>query len=401
VILALGPTTARLIGRVSGSVFVCPLRSREEPVKMVLLLLALLGVVDLATGLDDTLPDDQAFAAAIDAALASDDPVVRLGPGTLILTGSPLALREMAPQETNRDLHGLRITGAGPLLTTVRGISANGFDVFQLNIVSNATIDSLAIESIKTGTSNTGCNGISLTNGCRNIVVRNVHVRGLPYVLLADRYDGGKGITVQCGTFGVERTDGIVIEGCRISDCPVGFGLDCDPALGLPPRSVSFVANVIERCCLPFYVSYTNTSLPYLRELICDIRITDNVAQDCRRFGMVCRAPRTTVANNVFENTTAPAIPDPYQTQWPDTGFLLAGGYDCNVTDNTWRCAWPQQAFVAIGNDSLPTVRCEFRGNTLSGPASFGFFKLPGHILWSTIRRNEITGSDVAIDPEF
>lgn len=358
-------------------------------------------VVEITSGLDDLAPDDLVLDAAISTALASDDPVVSIGQGTLVLSIYPAALRETDPVRKNRDLQNLRITGSGSGTTLIRGVSELGFDVLQLNAVSNLTIDSLAIESIKTGTSSTGCNGISLTNGCRNIVIRDVHVRSLPYVLLADRFDGGKGVTIQTGLYGVEPTDGIVVDRCRVSDCAVGLGLDVAPVPGLVPGTVLFTNNTVERSCLAFYSSFAETSVGLGYVPGCDIQYTGNLAFDCKRTAFVTRTPNLTFQYNSSMTTQYPSIPDPYQDQYPDMQIVVAGGVGCTVTYNSLTCSLPQNAFIAIGSANAATVGCSFLENTLSGPANYGFDRLPGVMFRTHIRDNAIEGCAVDVDPRL
>jgi hypothetical protein len=364
-----------------------------------LLTASLWTAVELTTGLNDAAPDDAAFAAAVTAALATDDKVLHIGPGVVTLSASPEVLRERNPAANgNKDLHGLRITGSGATQTVIRGISVAGFDVFQLNAVSRLTIDSLAIESIKTGTSQVGCNGVSLTNGANQITLRDLHVRSLPYVLLPDRYDGGKGITVQTGTKGVEASDAILMERCRISDCPIGFGLDCDPTIPKPPRSITVVNNHIERCALPFSIGFSS-SLPGGGDLP-DFQLTlsDNLVLDGLRVAVISRAPRVTMTHNVIVMTRPPSLPDPYQSRFPDLGIVLQSCHKCDVSFNAITQIWPIYGFFGIQGSPVPTSECTIVGNYLYGPAVYGFLSLGGTFKDMTIEVNRVRGSDTEFD---
>lgn len=124
------------------------------------------------------------------------------------------------------DLQGLVIYGDGEN-TKIHGVSATGFDVFQLNGVSNISIHDLSIDAKKTTTDTTnGVNGISITNGSNNIMIERVYVDNLPYVVKDQYVDGGKGITLQNSGNNNGDIYNVKISDCVVTNSPSGIWLD-------------------------------------------------------------------------------------------------------------------------------------------------------------------------------
>jgi hypothetical protein len=121
-----------------------------------------------------------------------------------------------------RDYGGIRVYGDGAD-TILKTTSNDGADVLQLNAVENLTIERLKVTAILTGTSGAGSNGISITNGGRNIHL-DVIAEDLPYVDKTSYLDGGKAISIQpsSSTNPLENITGRVIAR-RVG---YGFGMD-------------------------------------------------------------------------------------------------------------------------------------------------------------------------------
>jgi hypothetical protein len=356
------------------------------------------AVIEISTGLNDNQPDDAALSLAIEEALLEAEPEVRIGAGTLILTAPPIALNVSGSVQ---DRKGLRLAGAGRDETVIRGVSNTTTDVLRLSAVSNVLVESLTIEAVRTGSSSAGYNGISLANGARNVAIRDVHFRQLPYETTSSSFASGRAVVVQLGTRPAQQTYNITIDDCCISDCAVAFQLlGAANRRGLP-QSISFTRNVVERCCLPVAVSFPAKSSGSADVPGFQLRVEDNTFTDCTRQAVLERAARVSYQNNMAVTAKIPALPDPYQSRWPDLGLVLAGGTKCDVSYNVVTTLPASSALMAVGDSALPTSQCQIVGNYLYGAAEFGLCKLAGDVANLDVEDNRIRGCAVEIDPEL
>ena len=117
---------------------------------------------------------------------------------------------------------GVRVYGQGSG-TVFRTTSDDGADVLQLNAVQGISIDSLKITAIKTETTGAGSNGVSITNGGKDIYV-DVICEDLPYVDAGSFIDGGKAASIQPSTT-VNEVENIKIN-VVAKNVAYGFGMD-------------------------------------------------------------------------------------------------------------------------------------------------------------------------------
>ena len=126
-----------------------------------------------------------------------------------------------------RDYKGAALIAQGPG-TVFKTTSADGADVFQLNCVSNLSI--LGFPTIKaslTATLGAGSNGVSITNGARNVFVE-VEAEDLPYVDKGSYLDGGKAITIQTGSLTQLPIENVHMHCRRAKNCAYGYEASLD-----------------------------------------------------------------------------------------------------------------------------------------------------------------------------
>lgn len=123
------------------------------------------------------------------------------------------------------DFGGIVIYGDGRK-SILKTTSVTGADVLQLNVVANVTFRDLAITATLTGLLGAGSNGISMTNGCQNISLFNIHCFDLPYVDQGTFGDGGKAFTLQTGILTTRANKNIKIVSCSAVNCLYGYGMD-------------------------------------------------------------------------------------------------------------------------------------------------------------------------------
>jgi hypothetical protein len=349
-------------------------------------------VTDHGVDLTDDQPDDDGFSKALQLAVEQGG-ICRIGPGTLTLTKYPAELRQDGKIETNRDLRGLIIEGAGADETTVHGVSARGFDVFQLNGVENLTIRRLAITAAKTTNDQTqGVNGVSMTNGTAKVRIEQVAVRKLPYVLKPNRFDGGKAFTVQQGTFGAVSCTDIEIRDCAVSDTPIGFGLDADPNQAALPGKIVVRDNRFERVSLGFSLSFSAKKSGGVDVPGFGIEITGNTLVDVTRVMFVGRAPDVVFRNNTATTTDLPELPDPIIH--PGVPLVVIGGVRGRIEDNRFEYQSKVPAFLLIGGaaGNGNTDRFVLSNNEFSGPAVVGVLPLNPGITNSRFAGNTFAG---------
>jgi hypothetical protein len=358
-------------------------------------------VTSYGANLSDDLPDDEAWSNCLQAAIAAGG-VCRVGPGTLTLTKYPAELRQTAAITANRDLKGLIIEGAGEDQTTVHGVSPKGFDVFQLNAVSNVTIRKLTITAVKTTEDQTqGVNGISLTNGSANVTVEHVTVRKLPFVVKPGRFDGGKAFTVQQGALGAESSTEIEIRDCSVFDTPIGFGLDADPNQPVLPGRIAIRRCRFERVSLGFSLSMAELKARAFDVPGFGIEITGNTLVDAARVLFISRAPGVVFTGNTATTKQLPDLPDPFIH--PGIPLAIIGGPRAKIEDNTLEHQPQTAAFVLIGGArGGPTSdRLSLSNNQFSGTAKIGVQLLDAGVTNSRFQGNTFIGAVRDRDPQL
>lgn len=200
------------------------------------------------------------------------------------------------------DLHNVVILGDGKA-TLFHGdadIAGQPFDVFNLNRVENVTLKDFSITETFTGVYNDGANGVSIVNGCKNVIVDGIEAYDLPYYVGVAIY-GGKGVTVQNSTsYTVNDSNGIVVKNCYLHDLPFGFDLD---SVGTITYSQSGVVtnNIIENCS---YIGIAGSlSDNYTNPVSYDI--SNNTVRNCKIGIAISRGAGWIVSNNVITSDKA------------------------------------------------------------------------------------------------
>lgn len=355
-------------------------------------------VTDYGADLADDKPDDDAFSQCLKAAIEKGG-ICHIDAGKLILTHYPAELRQDGTITKNRDLNGMVIEGAGADETTVHGISAKGFDIFQLNGVANLTIRNLTITAEKTSKDETqGVNGISMTNGTANVLIEGVSVRKLPYVLKPGRFDGGKAFTVQQGTLGAASCTDIEVRDCQVFDTPIGFGLDADPNQKALPGKIAVRKNRFERVSLAFALSFSGKTAGGAEVPGFGIEITENMLIDVTRVLFIGRAPDVVFRDNTATTKALPDLPDPIiHTGIP---IVLIGGPRAVLENNTIEYQPKVPTFVLVGSagGNVNLDKVEMTGNAFRGPAEVGVKLLNQGVTNSRFRGNTFDGTKTERD---
>lgn len=101
--------------------------------------------------------------------------------------------------------------------------SPDGADVFQMNCVSDLNIIGFPVlKGTLTRGDSSGTNGVSITNGGKNIFIE-VEADSLPFTVTSSGLDGGKAVTIQNGPSAVLPYQNIKINCRRAHNCPYGF----------------------------------------------------------------------------------------------------------------------------------------------------------------------------------
>lgn len=155
-----------------------------------------------------------------------DNSVVYLPQGEYIIDIYLDALRTDTVTNSPRDFRGMTIRGDGKN-TLIHGKSdTDRFDVLQINEGCNLNIENLSLTETSTAQVTWGVNGISLTNGCHDITVKNVHAFNLPVYVGGGYVDGGKAFTVQTGNANAVNVTNITFDGCTCENVALGFEFD-------------------------------------------------------------------------------------------------------------------------------------------------------------------------------
>lgn len=330
-------------------------------------------VTAYGANLTDEKADDDAFGSCVTAAVGASG-ICKIGTGQLTLTKSPVVLRRLSSSGPNIDLKGATIEGSGSG-TVIKGISPEGFDVLNLNAVSNLTIKNLVVTAVKTTAStHHGVNGISMTNGTSNVTVDGVTVRGLPFVAKTSYIDGGKAFTVQQGAEGSQGSTNVKVQNSQAIDCPYGFGLDADPNLAKLPGKIDVVGNTFTNALAGVAVSFTSkktggTDVPGFA-----LTVKSNVMTNVKYAFLLGRSPGVLVQGNTVTTSIVPSYPD--QTGFDGYAAVVLGVKGATIKQNTIKYpARTLRAFLLVGGTSNAawTEATTFSGNSLQGTASFGF----------------------------
>ncbi len=301
-----------------------------------------------------------------------DGSICRIGVGQLTLSKYAQELRRGSG--TNIDAKGMTLEGTGDT-TIIKGISEKGFDVLQLNRISNMNIRNLRLVAQKTtGDSTHGVNGISMTNGTSHITIENVTVEDLPYVVKQDYIDGGKAFTVQTGQNPLQSSTKISIQNSRSIRNPTGFGIDSDPNTATPPGTLTFSNNTIEDALIGVSLSFLpkrigGTDVPGF-----SMDVANNDFVNVRHPLFVGRAPSVRFVHNRIRVTSdAPIITPPtfIHRSFP---FVLLGASNGVFTNNTIDYAIGSGSLFLIGGTSIGayTENFTFQDNTISAPTRSG-----------------------------
>jgi hypothetical protein len=328
-------------------------------------------VVNYGANLQDAAPDDTAFSLCLQDAMKAGK-TCSIGAGQLTLSIYSPILRSTTGENINAN--NMVLEGAGDA-TVIKGISAKGFDVLQLNRVSNMTIRNLSITAEKTTTDQTqGVNGISMTNGTSNIFIDNVTVRNLPHVIKTDYIDGGKAFTVQTGTNPTTSSTNIIIRNSRSFNNPTGFGLDTNPNAGALPGNISFTNSLVENAAFGVSLSFSAKATGGSEIPGFSAEITGNTFTNVRHPLMVGRAPSVRFANNMINVSAEPPLSDPPGFVYRAYPFVILGGLNGTFSQNTINYNMGSGALFLIGGTSIGayTQNLAFSDNTISAPTLTG-----------------------------
>lgn len=123
------------------------------------------------------------------------------------------------------DMKNIEIFGDG-VATILKTTSKNGADVIQFNMIKNIVLRDFSITAELSNNANNGANGISITNGYENIILKNINIYDLPGVDYGTYIDGSKGVTVQFGDYQYGYKGKLIIDNVKVKNCAYGFRMD-------------------------------------------------------------------------------------------------------------------------------------------------------------------------------
>ncbi|WP_027085399.1 hypothetical protein [Cohnella panacarvi] len=326
------------------------------------------GVYNIVTGYgaDPTGAtfSDLAFNNAVNAAVAAGGGIVECPPGTFNFSIYPSSLRQETITET-KDLKNIIIRGAGKA-TILKGVSADGHDVLQLNGVKNLTIKDLAITSIKTSPADMshGCNGISVTNGTNNVTIDNVYAYDLPYVVKPTYVDGGKPFTVQPGALGVEACHNINVINCESDNCPFGFEASMTGTEPYQPYGINVIMNTFKAFYRILSIGASAPASGNFNEKLM-FNVVDNIGIGAQQALALTRVSGMFENNQFYSDLTA--IPTAISI---DTAVVPIGVVSCEhavVKDNFVYYARCDHYARVGGTGSGATKFCSFKDNQFTG----------------------------------
>ncbi|MFT7581326.1 MAG: hypothetical protein ACI9MR_003001, partial [Myxococcota bacterium] len=254
--------------------------------------------------------------------------------------------------------------------TLIEGVSAAGFDVFQLNGVRGLTIRDMAITASKTDSGNTvqGVNGISMTNGTRDITIDNVYVYDLPYEVKANYVDGGKAFTIQQGDFGDGDCTNITVINSACSGVPIGFGTDAGGGNPFVPNNIRVHGNHFEAFYVGISVSFSEPSTANTVPRA-SFEISGNRVVGAQQGLVLSRANRAVVSGNQFlsDREDAPTLV-PFDTEV--VPIVIRGAEDCVINGNVVQYAHSDHFMDVGGVFSGPTTRTVVSNNRFTGASA-------------------------------
>src|SRR6185312_12289022 len=151
---------------------------------------------------DGAADDTAALARALAAAAPGGD--VYLGPGTYLVSST---LSMSSGQRLRMDA--AATIKAAPTMT--------GVPILDLHTVSNVTVEGGAIDGNRANNANGTLLGIRVYGSCSNVRLVNVNVKGVP----ADSTGGSSGDGIYVGTAAGSGLvpDGVLVQGCKVTDC--------------------------------------------------------------------------------------------------------------------------------------------------------------------------------------
>lgn len=228
-----------------------------------------------------------------------------------------------------KDLN-FQLVGAGPDLTTIIGIGPH--DIFNLNNVARVSLLGFTVRHRPTTNAPEAVNGFSLTNGCKDILIQDVHVEGLPAVpdgpkdpndptkILYDHYNGGKAFSLQPAN---AHSAGIRLLDCVAYHCPVAFGVDC---VAGQDASLQMIGCEAQFCDAALSLSCTaDTTNPRMNCYVDRLQVTD-----CCRLLINGRYGNTGMRNIQFTEQTRLglnpfAADSPFKKNFGENHFVVRG----------------------------------------------------------------------------
>lgn len=338
-----------------------------------------------ATGNDDFINDtaiNNAINDAITNATLYNGGVEVIFPvGVFRISTYPSSLRQETIT-TLKDLKNITIRGQGKN-TVIKGVSDLGFDVLQLNGVENLNIKDLSITSVKLNANDTtyGVNGISITNGTRNIHGKNIYVYDLPYVVKTDYVDGGKALTVQQGSLGISNCENIEFEHCSSKNVAFGFECSYDGQEQYKPNNIHIHNNDFE--C--FYRGITIGNSPSTNGNYIDNSMGDvhhNTITGAQQGIVLSRVTNWNANDNILINTDV-SIPTKINYDNRVVPIILVGVNSSNVINN--------DVFYAKCDNYLETS-ATYNGASTGCNVSFNNFT--GHCIGVAHNTSDVGGNN-------
>lgn len=316
-------------------------------------------ITDYGAILTDTEPDDTAMEQCLTAAIKAGG-TCHLPAGTVTLTTYPASIRNpILANAAVLSLNHASLRGAGAA-SIIRGVSANGFDVLQLNSVSNFTISDLSITAVKTTASETqGVNAISMTNGTHHITIERVSVDTLPHVKKALYTDGGKAFTIQTGK-NTQASNAITIRGSRSRNVSVGFELDHDPANSPEPYNIRIEKNDLQGFHAGIVFSFVASSKPLS---LFGAAITDNTIAGGRYAVILGRGRGYYFKNNTI--TLDDKLDTIKHSTFPKRGTFFAREVGTSTIESNRATVGKPDSFVEADRATMNAV--VWRNNTFKG----------------------------------
>lgn len=156
----------------------------------------------------------------------------------------------IVPASSFRDYKGARIVCKGPGVI-FKTTSATGADILQLNSVSNfSVIGWPTLTASLTATVNAGSNGVSVTNGGKNVYCE-IEAKDLPFTIKPTYLDGGKAITIQNGASTLLPYQNVKLVCRRAENC--AYGATADVATQPLVTQLNWYGNLLDVTAIDCY----------------------------------------------------------------------------------------------------------------------------------------------------